>query len=311
MALEGIARIQGKPPFEPARLVMVDSPGPQPLRWPAPAKLNLFLHIVGRRADGYHLLQTVFQFVDYGDWLSFTPRADGIVRRVDPLPGVPEDQDLTVRAARLLQAETGRGAGVDIRIDKRLPMGGGLGGGSSDAATTLIALNHLWGLGLSEDVLAELALRLGADVPVFVRGRAAWAEGVGERLIPVELPEPWYLVLKPPVEVATGPVFQAPELTRDCAPLKIVDFLSGRGGNVCEPVVRTRYPEVGAVLDWLGRHGPARLTGTGSCVFAAFRTRAAAERVLREVPAEWAAFVAQGCNRSPLHRMLETVSARA
>ena len=280
------------------------------LRWPAPAKLNLFLHIVGRRPDGYHLLQTVFQFLDHGDWLRFIPRQDGRVHRCDPVPGVAEDQDLTVRAARLLQAESGCDRGVDIHIDKRLPMGGGLGGGSSDAATTLVALNQLWGLGWSEDRLAELGLGLGADVPVFVRGRAAWAEGVGERLTPVELPEPWFLVVKPLVEVATGPVFQAPELTRDCPPLTISDFLSGRGGNVCEPVVRARHPEVGAVLDWLDERATARLTGTGSCVFAAFPSREAAERVLRELPRVWRGFVARGCNRSPLHRMLEQLIAR-
>lgn len=268
--------------------------------WPAPAKLNLFLHIVGRREDGYHLLQTVFQFLDYSDELRFTPRADGRVRRVNALAGVEEAADLAVRAARLLKAETGFSGGVDISIRKRLPMGGGLGGGSSDAATTLVALNRLWGLGLQPAELEALALRLGADVPVFVRGQAAWAEGVGERLTPVAPPEPWYLVVKPPVEVSTKTVFQAPELTRDCPPITISDFLSGVTGNVCEPVVRARYPQVGQVLDWLNRHAPARLTGTGSCVFAAFADPAPARALLAALPAGAAGFVARGLNRSPL-----------
>lgn len=276
---------------------------PKPLSpavWPAPAKLNLFLHIVGRRSDGYHLLQTVFQFLDYGDSLRFEPRSDGEVCRIGEVPGVEAHQDLTVRAARLLREETGCDLGVDIHVEKRLPMGGGLGGGSSDAATTLVALNRIWSLGLSEDMLAQLGLRLGADVPVFVRGRAAWAEGVGEVLEPVDLPEPWYLVIKPPVEVPTAAVFQAPELTRDCPPITILDFLSGGGGNVCEPVVRTRFPAVGQALDWLGRYAPARMTGTGSCVFAAFDRREQAEDVLRTLPGDWLGFVARGSNRSPL-----------
>lgn len=281
---------------------------PTPDTWPAPAKLNLFLHVVGRREDGYHLLQTVFQFLDHGDALRFALRADGRVRRVNPLPGVEAAADLTVRAARLLKAETGCRGGVDIWVDKRLPMGGGLGGGSSDAATTLVALNRLWGLGLEPAALEALGLRLGADVPVFVRGQAAWAEGVGERLTPVALPEPWYLVVKPPVEVPTGPVFQAPELTRDCPPITISDFLSGRAGNVCEPVVRARYPQVGQVLDWLNRHASARLTGTGSCVFAAFADPAPARALLETLPAGATGFVARGLNRSPL---LDRLAAEA
>ncbi len=268
--------------------------------WPAPAKLNLFLHITGRRPDGYHLLQTAFQFLDYGDALWFEPRNDGRVRRLTEVRGVPAETDLTVRAAELLKAETGCGLGVDIRIDKRLPMGGGLGGGSSDAATTLVALDHLWGLGLGEERLAALGLRLGADVPVFVRGRAAWAEGVGEVLQPIALPEPWYLVVVPPVTVSTAETFGDAELTRNCPPLTIRDFLSGAGGNVCEPVVRRRHPEVAEALDWLSVHGPARMTGTGCCVFAPFARREAADRVLAEVPADWDAFVARGVNRSPL-----------
>lgn len=268
--------------------------------WPAPAKLNLFLHVTGRRADGFHLLQTVFQFLDYGDALCFTVRDDGVVRRINELPGVAADADLAVRAARLLQAETGCALGVDMAVEKVLPMGGGLGGGSSDAATTLVALNALWRLGLDEERLAALGLSLGADVPVFVRGRAAWAEGVGERLEPVDLPEPWYLVLVPPVGVATAAVFGAPELTRDCPPITIRDFLAGRGGNVCEPVVRARFPAVAEALDWLDRFAPARMTGTGCCVFAAFADEEGAREVVARLPAGWRGFVARGRNRSPL-----------
>ncbi len=280
--------------------------------WPAPAKLNLFLHIVGRRPDGYHLLQTVFQFLDYCDWLGFEPRADGRVVRLDPLPGIAPEQDITVRAARLLQARTGVDHGVGIRIDKRLPIGGGLGGGSSNAATTLWALNRLWGLDLGVDVLAGLGLELGADVPVFIRGRAAWAEGVGERLTPIALDEPWYLVVVPPVRIPTASVFGMPDLTRDCELLTIDRFLSGdQGVNVCEAVVCARYPEVGAALDWLRRHvalssgGVVRMSGTGSCVFARCDRREAAEELLASLPQEWRGFVAQGRNRSPLMARLE------
>jgi 4-diphosphocytidyl-2-C-methyl-D-erythritol kinase len=277
--------------------------------WPAPAKLNLFLHITGRRSDGYHLLQSVFQFLDHGDTLHFEPRTDDRIRRVTDLAGVPEEKDLVVRAARLLQEATGYRGGVDIVVEKRLPMGGGLGGGSSDAATVLVALNHLWRLGLAEDRLAELGLRLGADVPVFVRGRAAWAEGVGEHLTPVEgLPEPWFVVLVPPVHIATAELFNDPDLTRNCPPLKIRDFLHGQGGNVFEPVVRRRYPGVAMALDWLGEKGPARLTGTGACVFAPFASEEQARAVLAARPASLDGFVAQGRNRSPLRDRLECQS---
>ncbi|MBI5461653.1 MAG: 4-(cytidine 5'-diphospho)-2-C-methyl-D-erythritol kinase, partial [Gammaproteobacteria bacterium] len=262
---------------------------------------NLFLHVTGRRPDGYHTLQSVFQFLDIADLIQLRPTADGAIRLLTPVPGVAPEHDLTVRAARLLQAEAGVTAGVDIRIDKRLPLGGGLGGGSSDAATLLVALNRLWGLDWSEDRLAELGLRLGADVPVFVRGRAAWAEGVGEILTPIELPEPWFVVLVPPVTVSTAEIFSAPELTRDTPPIRIPAFLSGAGGNDCEPVVRARYPLVGQYLDWLSQFGRARLTGTGACVFAAFTERAAAQHVLQQLPDGWRGFVAQGRNRSPLY----------
>ncbi len=266
--------------------------------WLAPAKLNLFLHITGRRPDGYHCLQTVFQFLDFGDRLRFSVREDGAIRHLRPLPGVPAESDLVVRAARLLQAETGTSLGADITLDKRLPLGGGLGGGSADAATTLVALNRLWRTGLDEAALAALGLKLGADVPVFVRGRAAWAEGVGEILEPVELPEPWYLVLCPPVHVSTAEVFSHPQLQRDCPPITIRDFLAGRPTrNVCEPVVRERYPEVNAALQALGRYGPARMTGTGACCFVAFERQSEARDALATLEPRWPGFVAQGMNR--------------
>lgn len=268
--------------------------------WPAPAKLNLMLRVVGRRPDGYHELQTVFQFIDHGDWLWFDVRADGNVRRCAALDGVPEDDDLTVRAARALQRATGCPLGVDIHCEKHLPMGGGLGGGSSDAATTLVALNQLWGTGLDTDALAALALPLGADVPVFVHGHAAWGEGVGERLEPVTLPEPWYLVLIPPCSVATRTIFQHPDLTRDSPPITLADFLSGDVTNDCLPVVRREYPEVTSALDWLSAWGGGRLTGTGACVFAVFDDAARAQEALGNLPAALHGFVAKGRNRSPL-----------
>jgi 4-diphosphocytidyl-2-C-methyl-D-erythritol kinase len=268
--------------------------------WPAPAKINLFLHIVGRRPDGYHLLQTAFQFLDYGDELRFALRDDGVIRRVTPLAGVDEHHDLTVRAAALLKQTGAVGQGVDITVEKRLPMGAGLGGGSSDAATTLVALNRLWGLNLPEERLAELGLKLGADVPVFVLGRASWAEGVGERLTPLQFPEAWYVVVVPPCHVSTAEIFGAPELTRNAPPLRIAAFLSGAGSNQCEAVVRGRYPEVGQALDWLGSYAPARMSGTGAAVFAAFRGEPEARRVAEQVPDAWRAFVARGLNESPL-----------
>lgn len=268
--------------------------------WPAPAKLNLFLHVTGRRADGYHILQTVFQFLDVGDRLRFTLREDGHIGRVRPLDGVPEETDLVIRAARRLQALSGTRQGVMIDLDKRLPMGGGLGGGSSDAATTLVALNRLWAAGFDAPRLAVLGLELGADVPVFVHGRAAWAEGVGEELVPVDLPEPWYVVLNPPVNISTAEIFSAPELLRDSHPITIRDFLQGEGDNVCEPVVRARYPQVDAALRALAQYAPARMTGTGACVFAAFADEQAAQAAWTRLSGDWPGFVARGCNRSPL-----------
>jgi 4-diphosphocytidyl-2-C-methyl-D-erythritol kinase len=272
--------------------------------WPAPAKLNLFLHIVGRRADGYHLLQTCFQFVDLCDEITFELRADGKVRRATEIPGVAEDDDLCVRAARSLQKAAGGRLGADIGVSKRIPMGGGLGGGSSDAATCLVALNHLWGLGLSTDALAQLGVKLGADVPVFIRGRAAWAEGIGERLTPLYPPEAPaetnYLILKPNVSVSTVSVFQDPDLTRNSAPITIHGFLASGGRNDCVGVVRRRFPEVAQALDWLSRFGSARLTGTGSCVFIDCGTMERGREIMRELPPSSHAFLVRGLNDSPL-----------
>jgi 4-diphosphocytidyl-2-C-methyl-D-erythritol kinase len=273
--------------------------------WPAPAKLNLFLHITGRRDDGYHTLQTVFQFLDHADQLYFHLREDAAIRRFGGPPGVSAEADLCVRATRLLQEATGIRTGVDIYNEKRLPAGAGLGGGSSDAATTLWVLNRLWAAGLEPARLAELGLRLGADVPVFLFGRAAWAEGVGEVLTPIDPPRPWYLVINPAVSVSTAAVFSDPELTRDSPRMTIRDFLSGGGRNDCEAVVRRRHPGVAAALDWLNRFSPARMTGTGACVFAAFATQAEAQAVGRQLPAGWTGFVARGVNRSPLHEAME------
>ena len=274
--------------------------GVYPEVWPAPAKLNLMLRIVGRRSDGYHLLQTVFQFLDVCDYLTFSPTGDGSIRRREALPGVAEDDDLVVRAARLLQRETGVSQGVEIGLDKRLPMGGGLGGGSSDAATTLVALNTIWKTGLSQQALADLGLRLGADVPVFVHGFAAWAEGVGESLQPIDLPEKWYLVLVPDCHVSTAAVFGDPELTRDSEHITIRDFLNGEVANDCTDVVCRRYPPVADAIRWLGQFATARLTGTGACVFASFDDRDSALAVQQQVPAGMVSIVAQGRNRSSL-----------
>ena len=268
--------------------------------FPAPAKLNLFLHVVGRRPDGYHLLQTALRFIDYGDELSIAVRADGDIRRTTPLQGVPAELDLTVRAARALQRETGCSQGADIGIVKRLPMGGGLGGGSSDAATTLIALNRLWRTRLSRDRLQQLALGLGADVPVFVFGRNAFAEGVGERLQALLLPPAWYLVLVPELAVSTAEIFSAAELTRNTNAITIAAFSVGRGHNDLEAVVCRRYPQVARHLEWLHRYGDARMTGSGACVFCAFGSEEQARRALQELPADMRGFVARGLERHPL-----------
>lgn len=274
------------------------------LRLPAPAKLNLMLRIVGRREDGYHLLQTVFQFIDRCDWITLRCRPDGEIRQKTPLPDVPEETDLTVRAARALQQAAGIRAGVSIEIEKNLPMGGGLGGGSSDAATTLLGLNRLWRAGLSMDGLAALGLKLGADVPVFVRGRSAWAEGVGEVLVPLELPEPWYVVVVPRCQVATGRIFSAPNLTRNNKPITIADFLAGQQDNHCLSVVRDLYPEVGSAMRALSSFSQARLTGTGACVFARFDSERDACLAAKELEGSWSVFVARGFNQSPLHQAM-------
>ena len=283
----------------------------QMLTLPAPAKLNLMLHITGRRADGYHELQTLFQFLDYGDELSFRLREDGQIRLLTELPGVDHDSNLIVRAARMLQRESGCTLGADIQLTKRLPMGGGIGGGSSDAATSLVGLDHLWNTGLGEDRLAELGLNLGADVPVFVRGRAAFAEGVGERLQPVDLPEPWFLVIAPQVSVSTAEIFADPELTRNTPAITVRSLLAGGGHNDCQPVVEKRYPEVRNALSLLNKFVQARMTGTGACVFGSFPNEGEADKVRRQLPATLPSFVARGRNVSMLHRSLERMAQEA
>ena len=273
--------------------------------WPAPAKLNLFLRIVGRRHDGYHDLQTVFRLLDWGDEVRLRVRPDGDVRRVGDIPGVPPEQDITVRAARLLQAASGSVHGAEIAVDKRIPMGGGLGGGSSDAATVLVALNYLWDAGLDEDALAALGRQLGADVPVFVRGRTAWAEGVGERLTPVALPRRHYVVVDPREHVPTAALFQAPELTRNAPRATISSFVSGETAeNVFEPVVRARHPRVDEAMGWLGGFGRAKLSGSGGCVFLETPSLARALSIAARCPAAFNVQVAAGADGSMLHRAL-------
>ena len=274
--------------------------------WPAPAKLNLFLRITGRRPDGYHQLQTVFQLLDWGDTVRLRVRADGRIARTGAEGyAVPEQDDLVVRAAKMLKEESKTPLGADIVVEKRIPLGGGFGGGSSDAATVLVALDRLWGTQLGEERLAALGLALGADVPVFVRGRSAWAEGVGERLAPLALPPASYLLVDSGVSVPTAELFQAPDLTRDAPPATISDFVSGPSlGNAFEPVLRRRSEAVASVLDTLSRFGPAALTGTGGGCFARFGARADAEAALARLPAGMRAWVADGVDVSPLHRAL-------
>ena len=283
-----------------------------PTSWPAPAKLNLFLHITGRRPDGYHLLQTVFQFLDYADDLDFQSRADGRIKLSGNYYQIEPDQDLIVRAARRLQEVTGSKRGADITVRKQLPVRGGLGGGSSDAATVLLALNHIWDMGLELEQLATIGLELGADVPVFVRGRAAWAEGVGEKLTPIELPEPWFLVANPGVTVSTAAIFNAPDLTRTTPAITIRDFLTGAAvHNDCETVVRKYHPEVANLLNWMEEKAPARMTGTGACGFSAYATREQAVATLTAIPDPWRGFVARGRNQSPLLNKLEQAQLSA
>jgi 4-diphosphocytidyl-2-C-methyl-D-erythritol kinase len=279
-------------------------------RWPSPAKLNLFLYITGRREDGYHNLQTLFQFLNYGDTITIEPRNDGQIHLETPVEGVPDDENLIVRAARLLQdsallmGSLPQGAGANISVEKQLPMGGGLGGGSSNAATVLVALNHIWNTGLTEDQLAALGVTLGADVPVFVRGFAAFAEGVGEKLTPVSPPEKWYLVAHPGISIPTPVIFNDPELPRN-TPIRSIDtLLDCEFGNDCEVIARKRFRKVDELLSWLLEYAPSRLTGTGACVFAEFDTEDAARQVLKQAP-EWLhGFVARGVNVSPLHQAI-------
>lgn len=272
--------------------------------YPAPAKLNLFLHVTGRRADGYHLLQTVFRFIDYGDTLAFAIDDSGSITQLTPLAGVPAEQDLVVRAARLLQQHSDCRLGAQIKLEKRLPMGGGLGGGSSDAATALLALNRLWGLQLPRVELQQLALRLGADVPVFVFGRNAFAEGIGEALQAVELPAAWYLVIHPGVHVPTAEIFSSERLTRNSEPIIMATFpaalTGGRLKNDLQPVACEKYPVIQEALDWLKPYSPAMMTGSGACVFAEFDSHLKAEAALRQMPATYSGFVAQGLNQHPL-----------
>jgi 4-diphosphocytidyl-2-C-methyl-D-erythritol kinase len=272
--------------------------------WPAPAKLNLFLHVTARRADGYHELQTLFQLIDLCDALTISVREDGRIERGRGAAGVEPEADLTVRAARALKEATGTPQGASIEVRKRIPLGGGLGGGSSDAATVLLALNELWGCGLALPELSALALPLGADVPVFVQGSSAWAEGIGERLTPVTLPDRWYVVIFPGVAVSTREVFQSPELTRNSPLITIRAFFESGGRNDCEPVVSARSPEVAQALEWLSRLAPAHLTGTGSCVFAACPSAPEAQRLAARVPDRWKSFVARALSTSPVHEQL-------
>jgi 4-diphosphocytidyl-2-C-methyl-D-erythritol kinase len=282
-------------------------PQQQGLRWwPAPAKLNLFLHVTGRRADGFHNLQTLFQLLDWGDEIGIEVNDDGRIERLAGPQAIAPEDDLTVRAARALQEATGSRRGARIRVRKRIPLGGGLGGGSSDAATVLRVLNVLWGTALDQAQLGRIGTTVGSDVPVFLYGSSAWAEGRGELLTPMELPEAWYLIVHPGVAVATAGIFQAPELTRNSPLVTMRAFSPAQTRNDCEPVVRARFPEVAAALDWLGPG--ARLSGTGSCVFTVFGSAAAAERVAARVPDEWTSFVARGVNRSPLEAALAIIT---
>jgi 4-diphosphocytidyl-2-C-methyl-D-erythritol kinase len=269
--------------------------------FPAPAKLNLFLHVTGRRADGYHLLQTVFRFLDFGDEVGLRVSEDGVVRRVRPVPGVTEQEDLTLRAAKLLKEASGCPLGVDIDLLKRLPLGGGVGGGSSDAATTLIALNRLWSAGLSTDRLQALAVQLGADVPVFIFGRSAFAEGIGEHLQEVQLSPAWYLVVVPQVAVSTAEIFAAPELTRNTKAIKIAAFSVEQCRNDLQPVACRRYPQIARCLKWLEQFGKAAMSGSGACVFSAFDSERSARAALERMPGEMEGFVARGLDRHPLY----------
>ena len=267
----------------------------------SPAKLNLMLHITGRRNDGYHLLETVFQFIDLYDRLIFSLTEKPEIKRINSISSIPESVDIVVRAAHVLQSRYRVKQGITISIEKNIPIGGGLGGGSSNAASCLLALNKLWNLKLDIDELAAIGLELGADVPVFVRGFAAWASGIGEHLKPVELPEPIYLVIHPNITVSTAEIFNAEELTRNSDPITIRAFLNGAGVNVCEPVARTRYPAIGEAIDWLNQFAKAKMTGTGACIYAAFDSQKAADEVKSRVPPTWQGYVVRGMNHNPVH----------
>jgi 4-diphosphocytidyl-2-C-methyl-D-erythritol kinase len=284
---------------------VVSKPRCRGTNFPAPGKLNLMLRVVGRRADGYHLLQTVIRFIDYGDTLAIRVREDGALERTNDVPGVPPEQDLALRAARLLQQATGTGLGASIALEKRLPLGGGLGGGSSDAATVLLALNHLWQTGLSRERLLALALELGADVPAFVFGENAFAEGIGERLTRLELGPAWYLVLTPAAVVPTARIYGDNQLKRDSKPITMPAFSAERAGNDLEPVVCREFPEVARHLEWLRNEAPAWVTGSGACVFAAFPDEGAAQAVWARLPAGMRGFVARGLARHPLRDLAQ------
>ena len=278
------------------------------MAWPSPAKVNLFLHITGRRDDGYHEIQTAFQFLDYSDSLEFQVQQSGAIELLTPLKGVKNESNLIIRAAKCLQSHTDSKQGAKISIEKRLPIGGGLGGGSSNAATTLIALNHLWQTKLTTTKLAQLGLTLGADVPVFIHGYAAWAEGIGEKLTPISPAEPWYVVIVPDCQVSTAEVFSSQELTRDCEPITISRFLSGEGKNVCEGVVLKNYSAISEAVNWLNRYGKSRMSGTGACVFADFDSQIQAQQVLDDLPSHWQGFIAKGCNQSPLTTLMGLIN---
>ncbi len=281
--------------------------------WPAPAKLNLFLHITGQRADGYHLLQSVFQFLDYGDTLFFETTDNKQINITPEIKDVSLTENIIYQAAHQLQSQFNVAQGVNITLEKRLPMGGGLGGGSSDAATTLLALNKLWNLQLSKQELMSIGLKLGADVPVFIFGQSAWAEGIGEQLKAIKLPEKWFLVLFPQIHINTGTIFSSSELTRDKVPIKIRDFLDGRHEtteNVCQPVVEKLYPEVAEALKWLGQFSNARLTGTGACIFAAFDSKQAAATVSEKMPEKWQHFIAKALNASRIEQFYWGIAKR-
>ncbi|NNN43196.1 MULTISPECIES: 4-(cytidine 5'-diphospho)-2-C-methyl-D-erythritol kinase [Vibrio] len=282
----------------------VNPMNPNSTTWPSPAKLNLFLYINGQRPDGYHELQTLFQFLDYGDQLTITPTSDGIIQLTPQLAGVTEQDNLIWRAATALQRQTGCSQGARIQLTKRLPMGGGIGGGSSNAATVLVALNYIWNTGLTDIQLANIGLTLGADVPVFIHGAAAFAQGVGEQLHPITLDEKWFLVIRPKVSIATKDIFTHPDLSRNTPKRDLATLLAMKYENDCEKIVRMLYPEVDKQLSWLLQYAPSRLTGTGSCVFAEFLSKKDAEAVLARLPDDVSAFVSQGRNISPLKETL-------